>query len=437
MVTATRPLRVRNYRLYFTGQVTSLSGTWMQTAGLAWLVLHLTGSGTMLGLVTAAQFVPTLLGSAWGGLLADRLDKHRTLLVTQTGLGLTAGALAAVTLSGRAEVWMLVLLSVLAGVFTTVDNPVRQSFVTEVVDAGSLPTAVALNSVMFNSARIVGPALASVIIDAFSPDVERGTGLCFAANAVSYLAVILCLALMRRADLRPAAPIARSRGQIRAAVVYAMGVPALRTILAMMSIIGLLVFNYQVLLPLVARNVFSGDARTFGLLSVAMGSGALVGSLAAAGRGRASPRLITGGAAVLGACMLAAAAAPVLSVALVAWALVGASMMTLMSAASTTLQLATRPDMRGRVIALYMLLLMGSTPIGGPIMGWLAQNVGTRFALAVGGVSCLVAAVISLRSPAHAPTDADTVPDAGPAAERAVAGNDVGDAPGPAAPARA
>lgn len=326
---------------------------------------------------------------------------------------------------------MLVLLSVLTGVFTTVDNPVRQSFVTEVVDAGSLPTAVALNSVMFNSARIVGPALASVIIDAFSPDVERGTGLCFAANAVSYLAVILCLALMRRADLRPAAPIARSRGQIRAAVVYAMGVPALRTILAMMSIIGLLVFNYQVLLPLVARNVFSGDARTFGLLSVAMGSGALVGSLAAAGRGRASPRLITGGAAVLGACMLAAAAAPVLSVALVAWALVGASMMTLMSAASTTLQLATRPDMRGRVIALYMLLLMGSTPIGGPIMGWLAQNVGTRFALAVGGVSCLVAAVISLRSPAHAPADA------GSADERAVVANDVGDAPGPAAPARA
>ena len=401
--TALRPLRVRNYRLYFTGQVVSLSGTWMQTAGLAWLVLHLTGSGTTLGLVTAAQFVPTLLGSAWGGLLADRFDKHRSLLYTQSGLGVTAAALAAVTLAGVVQVWMLVALSLLAGVFTTVDNPTRQSFVTEVVDTADLPTAVALNSVMFNSARIVGPAVAALVINAFGDRVELGTGVCFALNALSFLAVILCLARMRRAELRPARPLPRARGQIREGVVYALQVPALRTILAMMSLIGLLAFNYQVLLPLVAKMVFGGGAGTYGLLSVAMGSGALVGSLAAAGRGRTSARLITGGALVLGLGMLAAAAAPVLSLALVAWCLLGAAMMTLMSAASTTLQLATRPDMRGRVIALYMLLLMGSTPIGGPIMGWLAEHVGTRWAVAVGGVACLVAAGISLRSPATVP----------------------------------
>jgi MFS family permease len=399
--TALRPLRQRNYRLYFSGQLVSLSGTWMQTAGLAWLVLALTGSGTKLGLVTASQFVPTLLGSAWGGLLADRLDKQRLLIYTQSGLGATATGLAALTLSGGIEVWMLVALSVLTGVFTTLDNPTRQSFVTEVVEPADLPTAVALNSVMFNSARIVGPAVAAVIISAFGSDVERGTGICFAANAVSYLAVIVCLLRMRTSELRPAAPVARAKGQIRAGISYALQVPALRTILSMMALIGLLAFNYQVLLPLVAKEVFHGNARTYGLLSVAMGSGALVGSLAAAGRGRTSARLITGGATVLGVCMLGAAAAPVLIVALVAWCAVGAAMMTLMAAASTTLQLATRPDMRGRVIALYMLLLMGSTPIGGPIMGWLAEHAGTRWALALGGFACLAAAVVSLQAPAQ------------------------------------
>lgn len=389
----------------------SLSGTWMQTAGMAWLVLVLTGSGTQLGLVTASQFVPTLFGSAWGGLLADRLDKRRTLLVTQTGLGVTAALLAALTLTGSVQIWMLVALSVVTGVFTTVDNPTRQSFVTEVVDKASLPTAVALNSVMFNSARIVGPAVASLIITSFgSHHVTTGVGVCFALNALSYLAVILCLARMRTADLRPPARLPRAKGQIRDGIAYARTVPALRTILAMMAVVGLLAFNYQVLLPLVARNVFHGGAGTFGLLSVAMGAGALIGSLAAAGRGRTSAHLISGGALVLGLAMLAAAAAPVLIVALVAWAAVGASMMTLMSAASSTLQLATRPDMRGRVIALYMLLLMGSTPIGGPLMGWLAQHVGTRWAIGVGGVACLAAAAISYRSPANVAPDTDDQP---------------------------
>ena len=398
--TAVAPLALRNYRLYFCGQIVSLSGTWMQTAGLSWLVLHLTGSGTKLGLVTAAQFVPTLFGGAWGGLVADRFDKRRTLLYTQTGLGVVASILATLALTSRVELWMLFALAIGTGMFTTVDNPTRQSFVTEVVGREFMPTAVGLNSVMFNAARIVGPAIAAAIISAFGDRVVIGTGVCFAANAVSYLAVIACLAMMRRSELRPAPPIARAKGQIREGLRYALQVPALRTILAMMALIGLLAFNYQVLLPLVAKKVFSGSSSTYGYLSVAMGLGALAGSLAAASRGRASPRLITGGAGMLGVCMLATAAAPRLWVALVAWCAVGAAMMTLMSAASTTLQLATRPDMRGRVIAFYMLLLMGSTPIGGPIMGWIAENIGTRWALTVGGVACLLAAAISAHAPA-------------------------------------
>lgn len=388
--TTFRSLRIRNYRLFFFGQLVSLIGTWMQSVALGWLVYTITKSPTQIGVVIAIQFVPTLLGSIHGGLIADRFDKRKVLFCTQTALAVQAVALAAVTLGGLASLPVLYALAFTQGMAITVDNPTRQSFVTEMVGTPELTNAVGLNSAMFNMARILGPAVGGVLIDAI------GVGTCFALNAVSFIAVIGGLAMMRPQELFRGAPAPRARGQLREGMRYAWEEPTLRLVLGMIAIIGTLAMNFTVILPVVAKQVFGGNAGTYGFMSAVMGVGALAGALVAASRSKPTIRLLAVAATAFGTAMLADALAPTLGLEMLALALTGVASITFMSTANATVQLTSRPEMRGRVMSLYMLLFLGSTPIGGPIVGAIGERWGARWSLAIGGVSCIVAAIGTL-----------------------------------------
>lgn len=389
-----RSLRIRNYRLYFIGQLVSLSGTWMQTAAQGWLVYHLTGSGTALGIVTAAQFLPTLVFGVYGGVIADRFEKRRVLLGAQSFMLVITAVLAALSVTGVISYWMVVALAAAFGFGTVIDNPVRQAFVNEMVGREDLPNAVALSSAMFNSARIVGPAIGASVIAAFGDRVSLGAGVCFAMNAASFLAVLIALALMRPSELQfvPKAP--RARGQIREGFHYAMSEPRIRVILVLMTLVGLLGMNFQVLLPIAADKAFNGGAGAYGLLSVAMGVGSLIGSMAAAMR-RDAPTLRVIGIASFGFGLFVSgvALAPSLHIGMALLVLAGISSMTLFASCNTTLQLVSRPELRGRVMSLYILVLMGTTPIGGPVIGAIAQHAGVRVALAIAGATGLVGAL--------------------------------------------
>ncbi|GAC1537004.1 MAG: MFS transporter [Acidimicrobiales bacterium] len=398
-----RSLRYRNYRLFFFGQMVSLVGTWMQSVALGWLVYTITKSPTQIGFVIAVMFVPTLLGSIHGGLIADRFDKRKVLVCTQSFLAMQALVLAVVTLSGAVTLPVIYVLAIAQGMATTIDNPTRQSFVTEMVGTDDLTNAVGLNSATFNTARILGPAIGGVLIEAV------GVGTCFALNAVSFVAVIGGLLLMRGEELFRTAPAQRGKGQLREGIRYVWEEPTLRLVMAMVAVIGTLAFNFTVILPVVARQVFHGNAGTYGLMSATLGVGALGGALVAASRSRPTVRLLGTAAAVFGVMMLADASAPSLPLEIVALALTGAASITFMSAANAAVQLTARPEMRGRVMSIYMLLFLGSTPIGGPIIGWVGEHYGARWSLAIGGVGCLAAAAgtvprgtrIRTREPLH------------------------------------
>jgi len=381
-----RSLKYRNYRLFFYGQLVSLIGTWMQSVALGWLVYSITKSPTQIGVVTAVQFLPTLLGSVHGGLIADRFDKRNVLVVTQTALALQAVALAAVVFAGVATLPVLYVLAFTQGMATTIDNPTRQAFVSEMVGPEDLTNAVGLNSAMFNTARILGPAVGGVLIDAI------GVGTCFALNAVSFLAVIGGLTMMRSSDLFAAPRARRGKGQLREGLRYSWEEPTLRMVLAMIALIGTLAMNFTVILPVVAKQVFHGNAGTYGIMSSMLGFGALLGALVAASRSKPTTLLLGTAAAAFGLTMLGDAVAPTLVLEMVALVATGAASITFMATANATVQLTARPEMRGRVMSLYMLLFLGSTPIGGPIVGWIGERYGARWSLAVGAVSCLVAA---------------------------------------------
>jgi MFS family permease len=384
-----RSLRVRNYRLYFYGQLVSTSGTWMQTLAVGWLVLRITRSGFDVGLVTALQFLPMLLISSYGGVIADRRDKRKTLLVTQSGMALCAAGLAAITLGGVVQLWMIYGLTFLSGVFNAVDNPVRQSFVSEMVAPADLPNAVALNSAMFNTSRIIGPAVGAILIELFD------VGPCFAFNAISFAAVILALLMMRPQELYLGRPVQRARGQIREGFRYVWHTEDLKTTILLMAVVGTLAFNFTVVLPVMAKFVFHGGAGTYGWLTALMGAGSLVGALASASRLNPTRRLLVGSCLVFGIFMTAAALAPTLMIEKVLIVLVGASSITFMATANSTCQLMSLPAMRGRVMALYGLVFLGSTPIGGPLIGWICQHVGPRFGMGVGGIATIIAALVT------------------------------------------
>jgi len=381
-----RSLRIRNFRLFYVGQIVSLCGSWVQTVALGWYVYARTHSGTQVGLVTAVQFLPTMVGGAWGGLIADRLDKRRTLIATQSWQAVVAAGLAAVVLGGVARMWMIYLFALAQGMATMVDNPTRQTFITEMVGRDSLANALGLNSAMFNAARVIGPAIAGVLLE------TSGAGVCFAANAVSFLAVIAGLAAMNPSELHRGAPVRRAKGQLREGFRYARREPTVRLVLGMMALVGTLTMNFQVVLPVLAKAVFSGRAGTYGAMTAVMGGGSFLGALLVAGRARPTPRLLVGAAVCAGMLMLGDALAPTLGLELVTLFVTGGAVITFMSTANASVQLSSTPEMRGRVMSLYMVLFLGSTPIGGPVLGWIAQHWGARWSLAVGGMAAGAAA---------------------------------------------
>ncbi|MGN6275004.1 MAG: MFS transporter [Solirubrobacterales bacterium] len=379
-------LEVPNYRRYFTGQLISLSGTWMQTVAALWVVLGLTGSGVAVGLTTALQFLPMLLIGAWGGLLADRIPKRRLLLTTQALMAIPALGLFAVTAAGVVAPWMVYLAVFAFGTLNAIDNPTRQSFVIEMVGPDRVVNAVSLNSVIVQAARIVGPAFAGILI------ATVGVVPCFALNALTFAAMILALWGMDPERLHAAPPARREPGAIRAGLRYVLRTPELLVPLALMALVGTLGFNFQVVLPLLAKFSFDAGAMTYAALVSAMAVGSIAGALVNGHRGRTGPRLIAGGALAFGVSALLAAVMPSLAFEVPMLALLGAAAVTFAATINSTLQLAVSPEMRGRVMALYSVVFLGSTPIGGPLTGWLAQTYDPRVALLLAGASGLSAA---------------------------------------------
>jgi MFS family permease len=358
----------------------------MQTVAALWLILSLTDSGFAVGLTTALQFLPMLLFGAWGGLLADRFPKRRLLMATQALMALPAIGLFAVTLAGIATPWMVYLAVFAMGAVNAVDNPTRQSFAIEMVGADRVVNAVSLNSVIVQSARILGPAFAGLLIAGF------GIVPCFAVNILSFGAMIFALWGMDPAQLRSAPPAEHEAGAIRAALRYVRATPELAVPLALMALVGTLGFNFQVVLPLLARFSFDGGAGAYAALVSAMGIGSVAGALVTGAHGRTGPKLIAGAALAFGTTALAAAVAPGLAVEVVALALLGAASVTFAATINSSLQLTVAPHMRGRVMALYSVVFLGSTPIGGPLAGWLSQSYDPRWALVLAAISGLSAA---------------------------------------------
>jgi MFS family permease len=387
-----RALRHRNYRLFVTGQIASLSGTWMQTVALAWLVLQLTGSGVALGVVTALQFLPLLVLGPLAGLVADRFDKRRVVMATQGTAGVLALVLAVLTATDVIELWMINALAFALGVVTAIDNPARLSFVHDMVGPEDLPNAVSLNTVVFNGSRIVGPGIAGVVI------ASAGIAPCFFVNAASYAAVVLALALMRPAELLPAPRATRERGQLREGLRYVWANPTLRTPLLMMAVMGTFAYEFQVTLPLLARYTFDGGAGTYAALTSVVGAGAVLGGLVSAANGRPTGERLAGSALAFGVLMVVVAAMPGLTGEFVVLPIMGAASITFVAVANATLQLAAEPHMRGRVMALWSVAFFGSTPIGGPIVGWIAEHYGPRAAIALGGATTVVVGLVAWRS---------------------------------------
>jgi MFS family permease len=359
----------------------------MQTVAEMWLVLSLTRSAFAVGVAAALQFTPMLLLGAWGGLIADRLPKRRLLIATQTAMALPALALLALTATGAIELWMLYLLILARGAVNAVDNPARQAFLVELVGPDRLVNAVSLGSALINGARTIGPALAGVLI------ATVGVVPCFALNALSFAAMILALHGMDRSALRSVPPAARKPGQLRNGLRYVRATPELRIPLVLMAIVGTFTFNFQTLLPLLATFGYGGGASAYAVLTTAMGLGAIAGAIANSARSRVRPALLAGAAASFGALVVAAALAPTIALAAVVLVPVGAASVVFAASVNSFLQLAVAPHMRGRVMALYSVVFLGSTPIGGPLMGWIAGTAGPRTALALGGLVALAAAV--------------------------------------------
>jgi len=375
-------LRVPNYRLFASGQIVSNVGTWMQRIAQDWLVLDLTGgSATALGIAAALQFAPTLVLSLWGGVLADRVDKRLVLIGIQAAMGLCALALGTIVLTGVVELWHVYLLCLLLGCFSALDVPMRQSFVSEMVGPGQVVNAVALNSLVFNLARIVGPAVAGVLI------VAVGTGWVFLINAVSFVAVIAGLLLMRPERLYRSERVQRAPHQLRDGLAYVRARPDLVAIMVLVFLVSTFGINFFMTLALLARNVFGRDAQGYGLLTTLLAVGSVLGATLAARR-REKPRLrvVAGAGLAFGVLLVVAGSMPTYLAAGIALVPVGFATLIFTTAANTSVQLSVDPTMRGRVMGLYMLLLLGGTPVGGPVLGVVAEHFGGRSPLIVGGV---------------------------------------------------
>jgi MFS family permease len=377
-----------NYRKYFFGQTTSLVGTWMQMTAQSWLVFTLTHSATKIGLVVALQTLPVLLLGPYGGVVADRVDKRKLMILLQAAMGLQAAILAALSLAHVVNYLDVCILAVVLGLNNAFENPSRQSFILEMVGPKDLRNAVSLNSTMNNVARAIGPAIAGIIIASF------GEGWCFALNALSFVAVVGSLMFMDLTTLSPSVPTARSKGQLREGLRYVASTPKLLYPLIMMALVGMLTYEFQVTLPVVAGHVFHGSSEVYGIVTGSMGVGAVIGGLWTASKGKTGTHAMVRAALLFGLFVTFAALSPKLWIELIALALVGFASVSFLSMANSTLQLETDPQMRGRVMALWAVAFMGSTPIGGPLIGWITSLAGARTGLGVGAAACFVAALI-------------------------------------------
>jgi MFS family permease len=383
-------LHVRNFRLFIFGQGISMCGTWMQTIAVSWLVLKMTHSGTQLGLVIAAQFLPILIFGVWGGVVADRFDKRRLLYITQTLAGLLALTFGLLVLTHAIQLWMIYSLSVSFGMVLVFDNPTRQAFVSEMVGREQLKNAITLNSTMTNMARVIGPSFAGILI------ATVGIGECFIVNAASYLAVLVALYLMHQNELHQAPKSVREPGQIRAGLAYVWSEPKLKSTLLMMLIIGTFAYEFPVILPLFATITLHGGAKTYSVMMSATGIGAIAGGIYTASQATTRETQLVWSAILFGVSILLAALMPNLASVLVVLLAVGALSVLFIALGNTTLQLTAEPNMRGRVMALWMIAFAGTTPIGGPIIGYISDHSNPRVGLAVGGLSAVIAGGLGL-----------------------------------------
>ena len=379
-------LAVPNYRRYYGGQAISLIGTWMQMTAQSWLVLTLTHSAAALGVIIALQTLPVLLLGPYGGVIADRVDKRRLMIVLQSAMGAQALTLGLLTVAGVVQVWEIGALAALLGLNNAFENPARQSFMMELVGADHLRNAVSLNSVLVNVARSVGPAVAGILI------ATTGDGVCFLANAASFVAVVFSLMSMDRGALSPVTPTPRARGQLREGLRYVHATPSLAVPLAMMGLVGCLTYEFQVSLPVMASRGLGAGATGFGFMTAAMGVGAVAGGLLIAARGKTGLRPLVLASFGFGVTIGLAAIAPSLGLELLALVFVGAASISFMSMGNSTLQLGAAPEMRGRVMSLWFVAFQGSTPIGGPLVGWAMEAFGARAGLGLGAVTALVVA---------------------------------------------
>ncbi|MDQ7907551.1 MFS transporter [Phytohabitans sp. ZYX-F-186] len=386
-------LRVPNYRLYFVGQSISVAGNWMQNLAIGWLVLELTHSGTVLGVVTAARYAPLFLLGSWGGLLADRVDNRGLLTLTQTCSALLSFALALVSLSGTANVATVLVLVLLLGLVSVFDNPPRQSMISQLVPRPYLGNAIALNSISTNLARVVGPGVAGGII------ATMGVTPCFFINAVSFLAVVGSLLVMRTSALVPTERVAKAKGQILAGWRYVASRPELRYPLMMVIVTGVLTWEFPVSLPLLTTGTFHAGAEAYGAALACLAVGSVVGGLVAARRRVVTVRSLAISALLWGGLICVASAAPTLPLAYVALTFVGSAAVTFSSMAKTLLQMECAPTMRGRVMSLWAIFWRGGSVLGAPLVGAIGTYVGPRYGLLVGGVAALACggAVLALR----------------------------------------
>ena len=410
-----RSLRTRNFRLFFTGQVISVTGTWVNFTASAWLVLHLSDSGVALGVNTALMFLPILLVGAFGGMLADRHDKRKILIGTQLAYVFVALTLFALVATDVVQLWMVYVLSFVSGLVTALDNPTRQSFYMEMVEASDLTNAVSLNSAVFMGARILGASLAGALIATF------GTAICFLIDGLSYLAVIGALLAMRPEDLHGRGSRVDERGNVREGFRYVWKTAELRRPLILMGIVFTFAFNWAVLLPLLAKHTFNGTAATFGVMSAFGGLGSLVAALLMANRNSArtsAPSIarLAVYALASGIALLFTAVSPTLLFADLSMIPLGFTVMVFIITANSMLQLSSKPEFRGRVMAIYGMVFLGSTPFGAVLIGWLAQRYGPRAGFAVGGLVAIGAGVgaLWLRSRAVEPPAPETARLTGP-----------------------
>ena len=388
-----RAFQHRNYRLYFGGQLVSLVGTWMQTVAQGWLILQLTGDAFLLGVVAAFQWIPVMVLGLFGGLIADAVPKRQTLIVTQAIKMLLAFTMFALVATGAVEVWQVMLLALLGGLTNVVDMPTRQAFSVEMVGREDIGNAVALNSAMFNAARVLGPAVAGLTIGAF--DISTA----FLIDAVSFLAVLIALLAMRKSELRVAPLIARPTSvrevgrDLREGLSYVRRTPLVLTGILVVGLVATFGMNFQVVIPPLTEQVLHSDATGYGFLMAASGLGSLVAALYIAFSPRSRVGLIAGGAVLVGIMEIALGLSSMFFLSLVLMFFVGLGAIAMAATANTTIQLAVPDHLRGRTMSVYTTVFAGSTPVGGLLMGWIASRYGVAESMALGGVVCLVVGV--------------------------------------------